>query len=80
MYESSRKPNQEERRRRKRRGRIPSHTTIRCPMNGFQVSWCRMLCEPIGELGLCGRPAPHRLKGRTQLAIAGYNATTGTNV
>lgn len=31
-----------------------------------------MLCTPIDELGLCGRPAPHKLKGRTQRAIAVY--------
>jgi hypothetical protein len=32
------------------------------------------LCEPVGGLGLCGRVAPHALRGRTQMAIARSNA------
>jgi hypothetical protein len=48
------------------------YTTLRCPFNGHQVSWCRELCEPIGEYGHCGRIATHRMIGRTQAAIASY--------
>ena len=54
----------------KKKGRIPTHTTIRCPENGLQVSWCRMLCTPVDNLGTCGRLAPHSMKDRTQQAIA----------
>lgn len=49
-------------------------STLSCPLNGHQVSWCRQLCVPIAEHGVCGRLAPHAMKGRTQLAIAAYNA------
>ena len=58
--------------RRKKKGRIPAYTNLRCPMVGNQASWCRMLCEPVADIGVCGRPAPHKMKGRTQLAIARY--------
>ena len=57
----------------KRRG-IRRYTVIRCPLNGHQAGWCRGLCKPIGTRGLCGRVAPHSLQGRTQLAIAAYQA------
>ena len=61
--------------RKKRAARPPRpYTTLRCLAAGHQVTWCRGLCRPIDGHGLCGRPAPHALKGRTQLAIAGYNA------
>jgi hypothetical protein len=49
-------------------------STLSCPLNGHQVSWCRQLCVPIAEHGVCGRLAPHAMKGRTQLAITAYNA------
>jgi hypothetical protein len=57
--------------------RLPMHaqTVVRCPKNGHQVSWCRGLCEPVEGRGLCGRDAPHAMVGRTQLAIAAYNAS-----
>jgi len=45
-----------------------------CPYNGHQVGACRQLCEPTDGVGACGRPAPHGLVGRTQLAIARFNA------
>ena len=51
---------------------VRAYSTLRCPFNGFQVSWCRGLCDPIDERGFCGRRAPHRLVGRTQAAIASY--------
>lgn len=49
-----------------------SYTTIECPYNGHQVSFCRGLCEPIESHGHCGRLAPHAMIGRTQAAIARY--------
>ena len=49
-------------------------STLSCPLNGHQVSWCRQLCVPIADHGVCGRLAPHAMMGRTQLAIAAYNA------
>ena len=54
---------------------LRTYTVLRCPKNGNQASWCRGLCEPIEGRGLCGRDAPHVLIGRTQLAIAAYNAS-----
>ena len=61
--------------RKKRPARPPRpYTTLRCVVAGHQVTLCRAICRPIDGHGLCGRPAPHGLKGRTQLAIAGYNA------
>ncbi len=51
-----------------------SYTTIECPYNGHQVSFCRGLCEPIEDQGHCGRIAPHAMIGRTQAAIASYKA------
>jgi hypothetical protein len=59
---------------RRRRLDKRSRTVIRCPLNGLQVSWCRNLCEPIEGDGLCGRPAPHALIGRTHAAIIAYEA------
>jgi hypothetical protein len=57
----------------RRRG-LRLYTVVRCPKAGHQVGWCRGLCEPIGNRGLCGRVAPHSLQGRTQQAIAAYQA------
>ena len=59
--------------RQKRSGsRLREFTTLRCALNGHQVSWCRELCEPIDGSGACGRIAPHAMVGRTQAAIARY--------
>lgn len=58
---------------------LRTHTALRCVVAGHQVTWCRSLCQPIHGHGLCGRPAPHALKGRTQAAIAGYNARRSRN-
>ena len=52
--------------------KLPPYRTLRCPLSGHQVTSCRCLCKPIEGYGLCGRPAPHKLKGRTQRAIARY--------
>jgi hypothetical protein len=61
----------------KRTRPLRTRSTIRCPVNGMQVGWCRMICKPIGELGLCGRPAPHLQKSRIQEALARYAAGAG---
>jgi hypothetical protein len=58
--------------RKKRIAKRP-YTTIQCPYNGFQVSWCMKLCEPIGERGICGRLATHAMIGRTQAAILAHS-------
>jgi hypothetical protein len=55
---------------RRRRGLPRAYATLRCPLNGHQVCWCRGLCQPVGRTGLCGRLAPHAMIGRTQAAIA----------
>jgi hypothetical protein len=58
--------------RRCRRRPLRPYTTLRCVVARNQVGWCRGICRPIGGRGLCGRLAPHALRGRTQLAIAKY--------
>ncbi len=52
--------------------RLRQYTVLLCPLNGHQVGPCRALCEPVGENGVCGRPAPHLMVGRTQAAIASH--------
>lgn len=59
--------------------RLRLYSTIRCPLNGHQVSWCRMLCRPQQGIGTCGRPAPHAMRDRTQIAISRYKAGTVRN-
>lgn len=49
-----------------------AQSVLRCPVNGHQISWCRGLCTPIAGIGLCGRPAPHLLVGKTQAAILAF--------
>ena len=56
----------------RKKGRVPPFTTLRCPMVGLQVSWCRFLCKPIEGRGLCGRRAPHGLISRHREAIRNY--------
>ncbi len=53
---------------------LPVRTTLTCPHNGHQVSFCRGLCTPIAGYGTCGRMAPHAMVGRTQAAIAAQRA------
>ncbi len=53
---------------------LPAYRSLTCPYNGRQVSFCRGLCAPTAGVGACGRLAPHAMLGRTQLAIARYNA------
>jgi hypothetical protein len=57
---------------RRRKRRLRAYNTIRCPLAGHQAGWCRGLCTPVDDHGLCGRLAPHSLRGRTQRAIADY--------
>jgi hypothetical protein len=54
--------------------RIRAHGAVRCPLAGHQVGWCRGLCKPVENRGICGRVAAHSLQGRTQLAIASEQA------
>jgi hypothetical protein len=61
-------------RRRRTSIRQRPFTTLSCPFNGHQVSWCRQLCEPVDGRGYCGRIATHDMLGRTQVAILGYKA------
>jgi len=49
-------------------------TVVTCPYNGHQVGWCKGMCTPVAGVGYCGRPAPHALVSRTQLAIAAQMA------
>jgi hypothetical protein len=44
---------------------------------GHRVTWCRFLCEPVGNKGACGRLAPHSIVGKTQAAIAAFNEARG---
>lgn len=46
--------------------------TLGCPMLRNQPCWCRGLCAPIDGHGICGRLAPHAMRGRTQVAIAAW--------
>jgi len=62
------------------RGRtLPEYVTIQCAAfgRGHRVSWCRLMCEPIGNKGACGRLAPHAMVSKTQVAIAAYNEAIG---
>ncbi len=58
---------------RRNRG-LPEYRILTCPLNGHQVSFCRGLCQPLDGHGVCGRLAPHAMVGRTQAAIAAYEA------
>jgi hypothetical protein len=62
----------------KNRGRrtrgLRRYTTLGCPMVRNRASWCMGLCVPVEGYGTCGRLATHAMKGRTQKAIARYNA------
>jgi len=63
---------------RKARGRrsrgLRRYTTLGCPMVRNRASWCMELCQPVEGHGTCGRLATHGMMGRTQKAIARYNA------
>jgi hypothetical protein len=57
----------------RKRARLRSHSVLRCLAAGHQVTWCKGLCKAVDGVGQCGRPAPHTLRGRTQLAIERCN-------
>ena len=52
----------------------PAQRTMHCKATAGLTKWCFGMCEPVRGYGFCGRPAPHALRGRTQRAIARYNA------
>jgi hypothetical protein len=56
--------------RRKRPSRM--RETVGCTALRGRITSCTMLCTPIDGIGLCGREAPHGMRGRTQKAIANY--------
>ncbi len=42
----------------------------RCAVKGRgMVGWCYRMCEPEGELGLCGYPAAHAAHSATGLIL-----------
>jgi hypothetical protein len=51
------------------RTRVPEYTVLGCPLTKSNTLWCHGLCVPEKGIGLCGRIAPHRVIGRTQVAI-----------
>ncbi len=52
----------------------PSQRTVHCKATSGLTKWCFAMCKPVHGYGFCGRPAPHAIRGRTQKAIARYNA------
>ncbi|MHC4140723.1 MAG: hypothetical protein ACYSUF_02190 [Planctomycetota bacterium] len=49
-----------------------ARTRVGCPLTKNRSAWCYRLCAPEAGRGLCGRIAPHALRGRTDLAIEQY--------
>ena len=43
-----------------------------CPLTKNRSPWCHAWCTPHHGLGVCGRIAPHGLRGRTQRAITAF--------
>jgi hypothetical protein len=58
--------------------RLRRHATPGCPLVRNRATWCMGLCTPVDGQGTCGRVAPHGLRGRTQRAIARFNAEKKT--
>ena len=57
--------------------RVVRHSVVNrrqrgCPLTKNRSAWCYRLCAPVDGLGVCGRIAPHALRGRTDLAIEKY--------
>lgn len=49
---------------------LREHRHLGCPLTRNRTPWCFRICEPDADgTGVCGREAPHGLKGRTWLAI-----------
>ncbi len=58
----------------KRHRKIGKYTYLGCVMTKNRSPWCFRMCRPDGEgHGLCGRVAPHTLKGRIQLSVINYD-------
>ncbi len=52
---------------------MPAYTVLPCRAGGrHQVGWCFRMCEPVGGIGLCGRIAPHAIKGQAIQAMERY--------
>jgi hypothetical protein len=60
--------------KRKSNRKPPDYRVLGCVMTHSRTQWCYGLCRPRNGLGACGRLFPHMLRGRTQQAIARYNA------
>ena len=58
---------------------LPEFRTLDCPSYGHRITWCRQICTPIGNKGECGRLAPHAMVGKTQAAIAAFNAARASD-
>ena len=54
-------------------GSVREYTYLGCSMTRNRSPWCYRSCQPDAKgHGVCGRLAPHSLKGRTQQAIEGH--------
>ena len=51
---------------------VTRHGQWGCPLTKNRSPWCHRLCHPKNGIGVCGRIAPHALRGRTDLAIQAY--------
>jgi len=69
---------QEIRVRRVRTRRSVHSKNQRCPAARYRTVWCYGGCHPVEGMGLCGRVAPHAIRGRTQQAIDAAQANEET--
>ncbi len=52
---------------------IQAYTVLPCRAGGrHMVGWCFRMCEPVDGVGLCGRTAPHAIKGHVIQAMERY--------
>ncbi len=52
---------------------LPLYTVLPCRAAGrHQVGWCFRMCKPVDGIGLCGRLAPHSIKGQAIQAMEQY--------
>ena len=60
--------------------KLPEYRSLGCVVTKNRSAWCNQFCKPEDEngVGLCGRLAPHSVKGRTQKAIESYRERTGS--
>ena len=59
-------------RKRPRRQSVTRQGQWGCPLTKNRSPWCHRLCQPAKGIGVCGRIAPHAIRGRTDLAIQAY--------